>query len=66
VEPSFRVEQVRGTFDVPEQASIRHEWHVDIPIEGMDWQSGLIVIRVRGAGAGTARRAEAGVTGRPL
>ena len=43
IEPSFRVEQVRGMFDVPEQSSIRHEWDVDIPIEGTDWQIGLIV-----------------------
>ena len=43
IAPSFRVEQVRGMFDVPDQASIKHEWDVDIPIEGTDWQIGLIV-----------------------
>jgi GNAT superfamily N-acetyltransferase len=43
VETSFRVEQVRGMFDVPEQAVIRHEWNVDLPVEGTDWQIGLIV-----------------------
>jgi ABC-type ATPase involved in cell division/GNAT superfamily N-acetyltransferase len=43
IEPSFRVEQVRGMFDVPEQASIRHEWDVDIPVEETDWQIGLVV-----------------------
>jgi GNAT superfamily N-acetyltransferase len=43
VEASFRVEQVRGMFDVPEQAAIRHEWDVDIPIEDFAWQVGLIV-----------------------
>jgi hypothetical protein len=43
VEPSFRVQQVRGMFDVPEHAVIRHEWDVDIPIEGTAWQIGLIV-----------------------
>src|SRR6516165_7151148 len=43
IEPSFRVEQVRGMFDVPEQATIRHEWDVDIPVEGTAWQIGLIV-----------------------
>jgi len=40
---SFRVEQVRGMFDVPAQKIIKHEWHVSIPIEGIDWQIGLIV-----------------------
>ncbi len=43
IEPSFRVEQVRGMFDVPAQETIRHEWTVDIPVEGTDWQIGLIV-----------------------
>jgi ABC-type ATPase involved in cell division/GNAT superfamily N-acetyltransferase len=43
IETSFRVEHVRGMFDVPVQDSIRHEWDVDIPIEGTDWQIGLIV-----------------------
>jgi ABC-type transporter Mla maintaining outer membrane lipid asymmetry ATPase subunit MlaF/GNAT superfamily N-acetyltransferase len=43
VEASFRVEQVRGMFDVPAQDVIRHEWDVDIPVEGTDWQVGLIV-----------------------
>jgi ABC-type ATPase involved in cell division/GNAT superfamily N-acetyltransferase len=43
VEPSFRVEQVRGMFDVPEQASVRHEWEVNIPIEDFAWQIGLVV-----------------------
>ncbi len=41
--PSFRVEQVAGLFDVPRQDVIRHEWSVNIPVEGMDWQLGLIV-----------------------
>jgi ABC-type ATPase involved in cell division/GNAT superfamily N-acetyltransferase len=43
IETSFRVEQVRGMFDVPEQASIRHEWDVAIPVEDTEWQIGLIV-----------------------
>jgi ABC-type ATPase involved in cell division len=43
IERSFRVEQVRGLFDVPEQASIRREWDVNIPVEGTDWEIGLIV-----------------------
>lgn len=40
---SFRVEQVRGMFDVPDKQIIRHEWTVDLPIEGRDWKIGLIV-----------------------
>lgn len=40
---SFRVEQVRGMFDVPEQEFIRHEWDVNLPIEDLAWQIGLIV-----------------------
>jgi hypothetical protein len=43
IEPSFRVEQIRGMFDVPPQAAIRHEWQVDIPIDNIEWQIGLIV-----------------------
>lgn len=43
IETSFRVEQVRGMFDVPGQDVIHHEWDVDIPVEGTDWQIGLIV-----------------------
>lgn len=43
IEPSFRVELVRGMFDVPDQASVRHEWDVDLPVEGTAWQVGLIV-----------------------
>lgn len=43
IESSFRVEQVRGMFDVPDRTAIRHEWNVDIPIEGKHWSIGLIV-----------------------
>jgi GNAT superfamily N-acetyltransferase len=43
IEPSFRVEQIRGLFDVPRQDQVRHEWDVDIPVEGLAWQIGLIV-----------------------
>jgi ABC-type ATPase involved in cell division/GNAT superfamily N-acetyltransferase len=43
VEASFRVAQIQGLFDVPEQAAIRHEWDVDIPVEGVEWQIGLVV-----------------------
>lgn len=30
-------------FDVPDRDVIRHEWDVNIPIEGRDWSIGLIV-----------------------
>jgi ABC-type ATPase involved in cell division len=43
VEATFRVEQVRGLFDLPHQDSIHHQWDVDIPVEGTEWQIGLIV-----------------------
>lgn len=43
IRSSFRVEQVRGMFDVPTASSVKHEWHVDLPIEGKEWQLGLIV-----------------------
>ena len=37
---SFRVAQVRGMFDVPEQRTITHKWDVKLPIEGLDWRIG--------------------------
>jgi ABC-type polar amino acid transport system ATPase subunit/GNAT superfamily N-acetyltransferase len=40
---SFRVEQVRGMFDVPHKTEIRHEWNVDLPIDAKPWLIGLIV-----------------------
>lgn len=43
IKPSFRVQQVRGMFDVPSAKSVRHEWHVDLPVDGKTWQIGLIV-----------------------
>lgn len=43
VESSFRVEQVRGMFDVPGSNAVTHEWHVEMPIEQKPWQIGLIV-----------------------
>jgi ABC-type molybdenum transport system ATPase subunit/photorepair protein PhrA/GNAT superfamily N-acetyltransferase len=43
IESSFRVEQVRGMFDVPAKDLVRHEWDVNLPLEGHPWQLGLIV-----------------------
>jgi len=40
---SFRVAQVRGMFDLPKQGKIIHEWNAKLPIEGKDWQIGLLV-----------------------
>jgi GNAT superfamily N-acetyltransferase len=50
VVPSFRVEQVRGMFDLPRRGRIVHEWDVTLPLgerrcvsATCDWQIGLIV-----------------------
>lgn len=43
IQQSFRVQQVLGMFDVPQQETIKHEFKVDIPVEDIDWQIGLIV-----------------------
>lgn len=41
--PSFRAERVAGMFDVPVEEKLTKSWEVDLPIEGIDWQVGLIV-----------------------
>jgi len=43
IQSSFRVEQVKGMFDVPDSQTIQHEWNVNLPIEDKPWQIGLIV-----------------------
>lgn len=43
ISSSFRVEQVRGMFDVPHKTEIRHEWDVDLPLDEKPWLIGLIV-----------------------
>jgi len=40
---SFRVEQIRGMFDVPNKTEINQEWNVELPIEDKPWDIGLIV-----------------------
>jgi ABC-type polar amino acid transport system ATPase subunit len=40
---SFRVKQLAGMFDLPIQHKLRQQWHVELPIEGLDWHVGLIV-----------------------
>lgn len=55
--PTFRTEKIVGMFDVPPADVIRKSWDVDLPIEGLDWNIGLIV-GASGSGKTTiARRA---------
>lgn len=41
--PSFRVEQVRGMFDVPHKEQILTEWNIEIPCEEKSWDIGAII-----------------------
>lgn len=43
IKESFRVAALRGLFDVPFLNKNRHEWQVDLPIEDIKWNIGLIV-----------------------
>jgi ABC-type lipoprotein export system ATPase subunit/GNAT superfamily N-acetyltransferase len=43
IEKTFRASKVMGMFDVPDEGEIKKEWDVDLPIEGMDWNCGLII-----------------------
>jgi ABC-type lipoprotein export system ATPase subunit/GNAT superfamily N-acetyltransferase len=43
VVPSPRVAQVRGLFDLKEQAVSRVEWDVDLPLADRPWNLGLVV-----------------------
>lgn len=43
IEPTPRVEQVRGMFDLPPSLTSRVEWHVRLPLEERAWNVGLIV-----------------------
>lgn len=40
---TFRTSKVVGMFDVPVVKEISKEWEIDIPIENVDWNIGLIV-----------------------
>lgn len=42
IKSSFRVEQVCGMFDIPNNETVSHEWKVNLPIEDKPWQIGLI------------------------
>jgi ABC-type transporter Mla maintaining outer membrane lipid asymmetry ATPase subunit MlaF len=56
-QPTFRTEKVVGMFDVPMTGRLVKSWEVDLPIENLDWNVGLIV-GASGAGKTTiAKRA---------
>jgi ABC-type transporter Mla maintaining outer membrane lipid asymmetry ATPase subunit MlaF len=56
-QPTFRTEKVVGMFDVPMTGRLVKSWDVDLPIEGLNWNVGLIV-GASGAGKTTiAKRA---------
>jgi ABC-type lipoprotein export system ATPase subunit len=40
---SFRVSKVASMFDVPLREKVRHEWHVNLPLNEKEWQLGLVV-----------------------
>src|SRR4030042_1602420 len=40
---SFRVNQLKSIFDLPIKEKLSHEWRVNLPIEDIDWNVGLIV-----------------------
>ena len=42
-EPTFRTAKVAGMFDVPVEEKLIKKWSVNMPIEGIDWNVGLIV-----------------------
>lgn len=41
-QPSFRSEAIAGMFDVPPSEKLTKTWEVNLPIEDMPWQIGLI------------------------
>lgn len=43
IERTFRASKVIGMFDIPDGDHIEKSWDIDIPIEEMDWQTGLII-----------------------
>lgn len=43
IKDSFRVNQIRGMFDVPNKKDVTMEWNASIPIESADWKIGAIV-----------------------
>jgi ABC-type phosphate/phosphonate transport system ATPase subunit len=43
IQPSFRVDQVKGMFDVPNKTEILTEWDVCLPIDEKPWSIGAII-----------------------
>jgi hypothetical protein len=43
IEPTARIKQLSGMFDVPATEKLAHEWHGEIPIDEKPWNIGLIV-----------------------
>lgn len=43
ISQSFRCEKIKGTFDLCGKENIEKQFNVDIPIEGKEWNIGLIV-----------------------
>lgn len=39
---TFRTSQIAGIFDVPLGVRLKHEWHIDLPINDKQWNIGLI------------------------
>ena len=42
IEETFRVAQIKGMFDLSLKDKLSHAWKMDLPIEGWDWNVGLI------------------------
>ena len=40
---SFRVEKIKGVFDIPDLTEVKKDFDIDIPIENQKWNIGLIV-----------------------
>jgi ABC-type thiamine transport system ATPase subunit len=43
LDPTPRVKQLSGMFDVPPRDCLSHRWKADLPIDERDWNVGLIV-----------------------
>ena len=56
LDPTPRVKQLSGMFDVPPTEKLDHHWKADLPLDDRDWQIGLIV-GPSGCGKSTVARA---------
>lgn len=43
ISDSFRVNKIKGMFDMPDAKKVEKRFDVSIPIENKEWQIGLIV-----------------------